>query len=112
MGETDIKSQLVTARDINKMQCESSEEKNIPLLVRPYTQVVTYERSLKRYVCVFQIDKEGREGSLERGNRFKKKDVLKDTESSAHVKKLSVVISWGSQKRMNWKTFCEEDKLG
>lgn len=53
-----------------------------------------------------------RESSLEGINRFKMKEVLKGTESSAHGKKLSVVISRGLRKRMNRKTFCEEDKLG
>lgn len=57
---------------------------------------------------VFQTGNDGvaqaehRENSLEKRNSFRKK------ESSAHGKKLHVVISRGLLKGMNSKTFCEK----
>lgn len=53
MGETDIKLQLVAARDVCKMQHERPEEKKIPLLGGTSTQVAIYELSLKSFMSFF-----------------------------------------------------------
>lgn len=90
MVETDKKLLLVTARiDIYKMQYESPEKKNTPVLVRPYIQVgwSKFERIFVSFPNIQGGDSVGyRKSSLEGRNRLKKKEVLKGTKSSAHGK--------------------------